>query len=290
MSDFTKITVVSVTGLQSLADGALLAIEQSMRSLPGSRGLLMSPARPTHLPNDIMHIAVKPFGYLEYSLFMLYALGEFIRTEFVLVVQNDGWVLNGSNWREEFFNYDYLGAPVHLARVTHAGQSSYRYGFEWLPYLNNPECRVENIYNGGFSLRSKRLLEAPRKLGLEFKIPVPGVCPGPPFALHWQGEMVLEDVWLCLTVRSDLEDCGLRLPNLGVAREFSIEHAIPAFHTPDIISNIFGHHSRLRTIRDLTLKQIDYGLRPEQVGLVYGEQWIVDEFNKNNYQISWANP
>src|SRR5579871_4684098 len=187
MPDFSKITVVSITGLQSVAPGAALSIMHSVQALPGSHGLLISPERPEGMPGWIGHVGIKPFGYLEYSLFVLYALGEFIKTEFALIVQDDGWVLNADKWQDAFFNYDYLGAPVHLARITQGTDAFYKRGFEWLNYRDR-ECRIENIYNGGFSLRSKRLLDAPRRFGLEFTIPVPGVCPGPPYALDWEGE------------------------------------------------------------------------------------------------------
>lgn len=68
----------------------------------------------------------------EYSEFLIKKLDEYFDTEFVLVTQHDGWVLNGEAWDEDFYEYDYIGAP-------------------WL-YKDN-----RNIGNGGFSLRSKKL-------------------------------------------------------------------------------------------------------------------------------------
>lgn len=288
MSDFSRITVVSVTGLQAVAGGAAKVIELGMRQLPGSRGLLLSPARPEGMCDSVRHIEIKPFGYLEYSLFVLYSLGQFIETDFALIVQNDGWVLDAGNWRPEFMKYDYLGAPVHLARVTQNGDVAYRPGFSWVHDMARGAA-VENIFNGGFSLRSRRLLNAPRDLGLEFSIPVPRVSERAPHSMQWDGEAVLEDVWLCLSARKDLETAGMKFPPLSVATSFSIEHAAPVLHSSDSISTIFGHHSRIRKISDHKNKTIRYEIPKQAAELIYGEKWIMDHFRNIGYQINWKN-
>jgi Protein of unknown function (DUF5672) len=286
MRDFSDITVVSVTGLQAIAPGAARAIVQSVQGLPGSRGLLISPQRPDELPAGIDHVAIKPFGYFEYSLFVLYALNEFIETEFALIVQDDGWVLNGNNWRPEFFEFDYLGAPIHLARVTCGQQVQYESRFRWMHSLAADDCLVENIYNGGFSLRSKRLLEAPRKYGLEFTVPMPAVSAGPPYALQWDGDVVLEDVWLCLVARQRLEAEGLVFPSVDVAKYFSIEHATPDLHTREVIDQVFGHHSKLRKLVATNPLEIIYGISYEEIQAFYGEAWIHEMFQKRGYNIT----
>lgn len=68
----------------------------------------------------------------EYSDFVIKKLDKYFDTDFVLVTQHDSWILNGSVWDNDFYNYDYIGAP-------------------WL-YPDN-----RNVGNGGFSLRSKKL-------------------------------------------------------------------------------------------------------------------------------------
>lgn len=70
-----------------------------------------------------------------YSEFIIKKLNYFFQTEFVLVCQHDGYVLDGNCWNEEFLKYDYIGAP-------------------WL-YIDG-----KNVGNGGFSLRSKVLQHA----------------------------------------------------------------------------------------------------------------------------------
>lgn len=69
---------------------------------------------------------------IEYSQFLMKKLNNYFDTDFALVIQHDGYVIDGDSWNEEFLNYDYIGAP-------------------WL-YPDN-----RNVGNGGFSLRSKKL-------------------------------------------------------------------------------------------------------------------------------------
>ena len=68
----------------------------------------------------------------EYSRFIIKELWMYIKTDYVLVTQWDGWVLDGNAWNPEFLEYDYIGAP---------------WVFE----------HGRNIGNGGFSLRSLKL-------------------------------------------------------------------------------------------------------------------------------------
>jgi len=86
------------------------------------------------------YIPVKSFDVDDYSFFIIKNLWAFIKTEFVLITQYDGMATNKSKWTDEYFNYDYIGAP-------------WPNRFSWI----NEE---ERVGNGGFSLRSAKLLEA----------------------------------------------------------------------------------------------------------------------------------
>ena len=73
-------------------------------------------------------------GRMDYSKRMLRDLGQYVQSEFVLVIQWDGYVLNPDVWDDGFLEYDYIGAC---------------WGYD----------DGKNVGNGGFSLRSRRLLE-----------------------------------------------------------------------------------------------------------------------------------
>jgi hypothetical protein len=70
----------------------------------------------------------------EYTAFMIKQLGSLISTDFALVTQWDGYVINPAAWRDEFLQYDYIGAV-----------------WPWKP-------DQFKVGNGGFSLRSRKLL------------------------------------------------------------------------------------------------------------------------------------
>lgn len=71
-----------------------------------------------------------------YSRFCIHQLPQFIDTDYVLICQYDGFIVNTRAWSDDFLNYDYLGAPCW-----------------WSSAGGKPV-----IGNGGFSLRSRKLL------------------------------------------------------------------------------------------------------------------------------------
>lgn len=82
--------------------------------------------------NDIEIIGVNPITCSkDYSYFIMYELFHHIDTEYCLITQHDGWIVNPDQWSKEFLNYDYIGAPWPSGKVG----------------------------NGGFSLRTKRFLK-----------------------------------------------------------------------------------------------------------------------------------
>jgi Flp pilus assembly protein TadD len=74
----------------------------------------------------------------DYSQFVLASLLDHVDTPHVLLVQWDGYALNPEAWRGDFLDCDYIGAK-----------------WFWAP-------EGQRVGNGGFSLRSHRLLEALR--------------------------------------------------------------------------------------------------------------------------------
>jgi len=80
-------------------------------------------------------IKIKSISSLkEYSQFMLKEMNDYIDTDFVLIIQHDGFILNPDAWDDSYLNYDYIGAPLYVEGKQIVG-------------------------NGGFSLRSKKLLQ-----------------------------------------------------------------------------------------------------------------------------------
>jgi len=129
----------------------------------------------------------------EYSKFIIENLVKHIQTEYVLVVQWDGFVTSPQAWQKDFLNYDYIGARWPWYEDGHA------------------------VGNGGFSLRSKKLM----KLFLDLKLKM--------------DYSFSEDHIICRQYRSILEANGMRFGTDEVARKFSHEREIPE-------SKTFGFH------------------------------------------------
>lgn len=83
---------------------------------------------------EIPNIVGKKEGF-SYSHFCLKELPKYIKTDFCLVVQHDGFIINPDMWSDKFMEYDYIGAP-------------------W------PDNFINRVGNGGFSLRSKKFLQS----------------------------------------------------------------------------------------------------------------------------------
>ncbi len=127
-----------------------------------------------------------------YSQFMLRGLSPHVQTSHLLVVQWDGFVLDAAAWEESFLDWDYIGAPLR----------------------DEPPSRM--VGNGGFSLRSRRLLTALQDPSLIARHP--------------------EDNCICHDHRKRLEsEYGIRFAPPEVAARFSFERLAPTGTT-------FGFH------------------------------------------------
>jgi hypothetical protein len=290
-ADFSRLTVVSVTGVAGPAGGEAAApsLIHSAAQLPGCRALMISPDRPAGLPDHIEHRQVKPFGYIAYSLFMLYALEHFIETDFALITQADGWVLNGANWRDAFFDFDYIGAPSVTGLVIEPdGSQAMMNFFRWEAHLARPGVTVQPVYNGGFSLRSRRLLSAPRRLGLSMAISPPnliffGEGDLAIFDLDWPFGQNAEDIQLCVLMRDALVADGLCFAPLTLALDFSVEYIGATIHAGRDFSTIFGAHCKLRSFLGGDPPVIDWTGDRDDLTAVH-QQEEFNEFLKTRYQ------
>lgn len=259
---FSDITVVNVDGGGS-GEYAVYAIEESMRQLPGSKGLLISTKRPDNLSNNIQWRYIESFGYYEYSIFMMFCLHTFIDTEFALVVQDDGWVLNGENWKDIWRYYDYVGSPCHAA--IKGDEIALKY--EWVGkdgYLM--------LQNGGFSLRSKRFMETPSTHGI-------------PFRDMKHPMLKNEDIQLNFILRNAMERTGIVYAPTEAALSFGVEFIGPKVHDNLDLNTVLGHHSQIRRLRGY--KKIQYQCTKDQIKDIFGEEKVISLLESLGYEISY---
>ena len=154
-----------------------------------------------------------------YSKYVLYELYRHVDTEFCLLIQDHAFIINSDAWTDEFLQYDYIGAP-------------------W-PYRENsyltPFGEHIRVGNGGFSLRSKKLLEVPLKKEIPFD------CTTGDFYKHFNANNFAEDGNICVHNRHLFIDEGCKFAPLELAAKFSYESAVP--ENQGIIP--FGFHLNL---------------------------------------------
>ena len=168
------------------------ALEQSQKAFPLSRSLIFSDKEGIWCDKGLVRIPELKSVY-DYNQVVFNILPKHLKTSYALMIQYDGYVLNGDLFSEQFLEWDFIGAP-------------------W------PHHSVHKVGNGGFSLRSKRLIESVQKylLPSDFN--------------------TAEDIVICRYLRSRLEDdLGIMFAPEQIAEMFSYEMRKPDFET-------FGFH------------------------------------------------
>ena len=176
----------------------LQALVYSYREIEFGSVKLLSHFTPFGMDDKVDFVRIEKIKSIdEWSYKIVYELHQHIETDFALLVHADGFVVNPSAWRNEFLDYDYIGAPWPLPK----DDFSYR-------DIHGNIVRVGN----SVSLRSKRLLELPTKL----KFP-------------WEPDhgFFNEDGFICVKNKHIFEANGMQIAPLEVAKYFSHEAMIP---------------------------------------------------------------
>ena len=290
MPSFENITIVNIDGRTGDLSSTCLALQHSYAQMPGASCLLISPERPAGLSPDIEHVSIVPMGWLEYSLFVTFVLHQFIKTDFALIIQNDGWVLNGNAFREEFLEFDYIGAPSGHSQIIMEGKTEDIKYFDWTShYFSQKTGKVNFHMNGGFSLRSQRFLKAPAELGLDYRFRAPEIIrhKNDDYVrrMNWNNGDAWEDYYHCVTNRSVMEAAGLRFAPVCIARHFSFEHYNPYVHRGIDLSQSFGHHASMRRLLSLEPLTVGYLWKEcEVMGIKY-ESEILTAFRECGYNV-----
>jgi hypothetical protein len=137
---------------------------------------------------DVEYVQAPPIKTTkDYSDLLLTGLRQYVLGTHVLIMQWDSFILHPELWTDDFLQYDYIGAV-------------------WLHHPDTP------VGNGGFSLRSVKLLEALESPAITKRHP--------------------EDVCICVDNKATLEnEFGIRFAPTNIAEQFAVERTEwhPAF-------------------------------------------------------------
>ncbi len=222
-----QVTLVSVTSVDLPATE--LAMMISMHDIQFGQVKLLTSEKFIPKDPEIQIIEIPEILNLtSYSNFILKKLFEFIETDFCLLIQADGFVLNASRWQNIFLNYDYIGAPWPKNRTL----------------LDNQIINLEknSVGNGGFSLRSKKLLLETSKINLDM-LDTPTKS---------------EDLIICHFLYNNMLKNGIKFPNPELAAQFSVESQEASYGQNPNTS--FGFHGK--TLRDHIFEMILNNQKP----------------------------
>ena len=192
-----QVTLVAVSSVHLYE--TIRAMEYSMRSIDYGDALLITHRRPAMLPGRIRYAHCKRITDIDgFNHFMVYELAPYIRTEYILLVHADGFVIHPEKWQDAFLDYDYIGSPWPLPENEYAYRDSL-----------GRICRVGN----SVSLRSTRHHTYPSEHHLPW-VPV-------------DDGFYNEDIFLCCHSRNQMEADGLRFAPLSLAVHFGREHPLP---------------------------------------------------------------
>ena len=216
MIDLSNVTLVSVTSVN--IERTIKALKYSSSSINFHDVILFTDK---YVQNDVMKtIKISELDYIEYSRFIIYELYKHIETDFVLIIQEDGFVINPDKWDNDFLKYDYIGAPFPIPKDD--DKISYR----------DPFGNLNRVGNGGFSLRSKKILSISSELNLEWK--------------SYYG-YYNEDGFFSCHNKHIYEQNGCIYAPVEVAARFSIES-----ETPETIGIVpFGFHGKDKRYNNL---------------------------------------
>lgn len=197
MIDLPNITLLTIDGIGNDVN-AIKALKYSTKNI--NFGDIKYITAGDLIPTFCKTIKISKLNYQEYNAFCLSELKKYVDTDYVLLVQSDGFVINPNKWSNEYLKYDYIGAAWDTTRlITNTIRA---------PLISNKLKESQysyNVGNGGFSLRSKKLLE---QTSLQYK---------EEYKNHQ------EDAIIGIVLRKNLETSGLVFPENNICFNFSCE-------------------------------------------------------------------
>lgn len=193
-----NVTLVAMTSVK--IEETIDAMVYSMREIDFADAVLITHEKPKNLPDTIRYAQIEELKDIDdFNYDCVYRLGDYIETEFALLVHSDGFVVNPSSWRDEFLKYDYIGSPWPMPKE--GDDTTYR----------DHEGNLSRVGNS-VSIRSKRLMDFPKKTNMP-----------------WTSEKgwFNEDGFICCRNKHLFEAAGMRFAPIELAMYFGRENVVP---------------------------------------------------------------
>lgn len=216
MLELPQVTLVIHEGLDPRK--AVAPTLNTIRHIEFRKIILFAPAIPEELVLQIDKFHKVNWTYEDWNVHIVRDLTNHIQDGWLLHIHHDAFVLNPDSWTSEFLKYDYIGAPW-------AHEHGYLVG------------------NGGFTLRSKKYVDATAKIAIDHKLE----------------KFAPEDHEIIRRRGQWLEDMGVAFAPVALARQFSKEGNWRFGHKWD---GEFGFHSFQQTNISLYWERNPDAIRP----------------------------
>ena len=213
------VTLLAATSVD--VDETQLAMRISLQNISFGTAKLLSSSPPKKKYPDIEYVSIPPMNFLGYSQLIIEDLHNHFETSHCLIVQADSFVVNSNLWDDKFLKFDYIGGPwpdkieINSNLILHLEK--------------NP------VGNGGFSLRSRKLVETTAKINFK--------------SLNFP--MKAEDVVICYYLYKEMIDSGIRFAPPKLAAQFSMENVDQLYGQN--VDSVFGFHGK--HLRDYFMKK-----------------------------------
>lgn len=192
MIDIPEVTLIAVTSIE--IDKTIERMKKSSEEINFGEIVFVSHEKPANLPSDFIFRKCEEIKDINvYNKIVFKDLWKYVFYSHCLLIHWDSCVINPSKWEDKWLEYDYIGAPWAIrddAYIWHRTGEHIRVG------------------NGGFSLRSKKLMNIPRMHDLPL--------------LEEQG-WYNEDGNICIYHRKRMLDLGVNYAPVEEAAKFSWE-------------------------------------------------------------------
>jgi len=189
--------VTLIAGSSIKIPETIYALQKCCKKLEFTSIKIVTHEKPKKLPNNIVYEYCPLMDNIhKYNQYTFSELDKHIITSHCLLIQYDSGVLRPELWNDDWLQYDYIGAPWAYSDDTYIA----------------PSGEHVRVGNGGFSLRSKKLLELPRKYNIQLT--------------HDRGYWN-EDGNICVYHRERFLELGIHYAPVEVAAKFAYENPVP---------------------------------------------------------------
>ena len=206
-----NVTLLAATSIE--IDMTQLALRISFRNIKFGAVKLLSSSLPSKKYSDIEYISIPTINNIaDYNRIIIEDLHKYFKTSHCLVVQPDSFVVDSDLWKDEFIQFDYIGAPWS----------------EKLQINSNLilDMKKNCVGNGGFSLRSRKLVETTAKINFDsLKFPFKN-----------------EDIIICHYLYEQMLDNGISFATPEIAAKFSMENENRLYGQD--VNKVFGFHGK----------------------------------------------